>query len=491
MKSFLVFALLQCYAVCSFAQKAIVHLRLLGSTEKKVTLVLPTKSGEKFFGSRIDKILNEENELNFEVEVNKIGFIQVINDGNYFKFYLEPGQTTITIDLEKKQGERVSVQGKNSEGLALINQKARAFYQSNAMAYYRADSTVAGITARMDSNHLRALKPYRTLLDEKKITSIFYQYVKGDIDQYYTAMLAHIPVELYMDAVRAKTFKIKDEFAVLWTKVYRDHPADDMRFAYTADFFDYAQYYANTYKRYYEAKLKGTYKELKLNDETDYLRHSYTLLSESFNGSTREYMLANFLYNSMLQDKYQLVLTELFQKFKATYPQSEYVSYLLPMNNKILNYHKLVKQDFTADQKFVLDYERINSLDELAGIYKDKTVFVDIWATWCGPCKAEFEYGASLDKFLRSKNAVMLYISMDKDAADQQWKEMIKFYKLSGDHVRTNSNLQQDLINRLWGGKGGYSIPRYLILKDGNLVVADALRPSDKEKLYKQIEDNL
>ena len=85
----------------------------------------------------------------------------------------------------------------------------------------------------------------------------------------------------------------------------------------------------------------------------------------------------------------------------------------------------------------------------------------------------------------------MLYISMDKDAADQQWKEMIKFYKLSGDHVRTNSNLQQDLINRLWGGKGGYSIPRYLILKDGNLVVADALRPSDKEKLYKQIEDNL
>ena len=72
----------------------------------------------------------------------------------------------------------------------------------------------------------------------------------------------------------------------------------------------------------------------------------------------------------------------------------------------------------------------------------------------------------------------------------QQWKDMIKFYKLAGNHIRTNDALLKDLINKLWGGKG-YAIPRYLILKDGKLVVADALRPSDKGKLYEQIAQYL
>ncbi len=79
---------------------------------------------------------------------------------------------------------------------------------------------------------------------------------------------------------------------------------------------------------------------------------------------------------------------------------------------------------------------------------------------------------------------------MDKEAVEQQWKDMIKYYKLSGSHIRTNDLLQKDLINKLWDGKG-YSIPRYLILKDGKLVVPDALRPSDKNKLYEQIANYL
>jgi hypothetical protein len=45
-------------------------------------------------------------------------------------------------------------------------------------------------------------------------------------------------------------------------------------------------------------------------------------------------------------------------------------------------------------------------------------------------------------------------------------------------------------MNILWDGKG-YSIPRYLILIDGKLVEANALRPSDKTKLYQQISSFL
>ncbi|MNS75411.1 hypothetical protein D3C72_1089330 [compost metagenome] len=85
----------------------------------------------------------------------------------------------------------------------------------------------------------------------------------------------------------------------------------------------------------------------------------------------------------------------------------------------------------------------------------------------------------------------MLYISIDEDKYDQQWKEMIKYYELSGTHIRVNEHLRKELSKTIWGGDGeGFSIPTYIIIdKDGNIVEKNALRPSDKEKLYEQIEN--
>ncbi|RYG09213.1 MAG: redoxin domain-containing protein [Chitinophagaceae bacterium] len=180
------------------------------------------------------------------------------------------------------------------------------------------------------------------------------------------------------------------------------------------------------------------------------------------------------------------MLVELLNDFDTQYPKSKFTPLLRPAANEILAYHETSKKQFASDQKFVANYQQINTLDDLMAQFKGKTVFVDLWATWCGPCKAEFEYGEELEKFLKSKNGEMLYVSMDNDKADQQWKDMIKFYKLAGHHIRVNPTLLQNLMDKLWDGTG-YSIPRYLILKDGKLVNDKALRPSDKKLLYDQI----
>ncbi|PTT01943.1 hypothetical protein DBR11_06160, partial [Pedobacter sp. HMWF019] len=95
-----------------------------------------------------------------------------------------------------------------------------------------------------------------------------------------------------------------------------------------------------------------------------------------------------------------------------------------------------------------------------------------------------------LQKFLKANQIEMLYISMDKPEADQQWQQMIRYYDLRGKHIRTSDLLRQDLMNKFWDGKG-YSIPRYLIVKDGKVVETSALRPADKDKLYEQIRKYL
>jgi len=59
---------------------------------------------------------------------------------------------------------------------------------------------------------------------------------------------------------------------------------------------------------------------------------------------------------------------------------------------------------------------------------------------------------------------------------------MIKYYRLTGNHVRANNELKEDLRRIL----GRYGIPRYIFIDEkGNIVNDDAPRPSDPMELKK------
>lgn len=49
--------------------------------------------------------------------------------------------------------------------------------------------------------------------------------------------------------------------------------------------------------------------------------------------------------------------------------------------------------------------------------YKSKVVFINLWATWCGPCKAEMPGIQSLSEKLRNEPIEFVMISIDKAAA--------------------------------------------------------------------------
>jgi thiol-disulfide isomerase/thioredoxin len=201
----------------------------------------------------------------------------------------------------------------------------------------------------------------------------------------------------------------------------------------------------------------------------------------------REYLMASFLHNEMMQKKFQPELLELFSEFKQEYPASNYSKYIAPQARDIESFLAKKSAGLSAKQKIIADYQKINSFEQLLGHFKDKDVFIDVWATWCGPCKEEFKYSKELKEFLDKSDAEMLFISTDKDEVDEQWKTMIKYYNLDGWHVRVNKNLLQDMLNKFWDGKG-YAIPRYILVSKGKVVNGDMMRPTDKEKLYSQIK---
>jgi len=143
-----------------------------------------------------------------------------------------------------------------------------------------------------------------------------------------------------------------------------------------------------------------------------------------------------------------------------------------------------------APQIYILDKQMpVKSLDELIGILKDKQIYIDRWATWCGPCLEQFTYNDALHQFLQDNDILLVYLNSDKDLEEEKWFDFIKTHKLRGYHLRLNDELKEDLVKREIFIP---MIPQYIIMnKEGSVMENKALKPSDGENLFNQLKNLL
>ncbi len=87
------------------------------------------------------------------------------------------------------------------------------------------------------------------------------------------------------------------------------------------------------------------------------------------------------------------------------------------------------KGDLAADFKAMSIDGKPVSLSSLKG----KVIYIDLWATWCGPCLAEMpRYEELKAKFKYDPNVVFVSLSIDDDHAVPQWKQNVTGRKASG-----------------------------------------------------------
>lgn len=103
--------------------------------------------------------------------------------------------------------------------------------------------------------------------------------------------------------------------------------------------------------------------------------------------------------------------------------------------------------------------------------YKGKAIYIDLWATWCGPCKKESPAFLQLKE--KYPDVVFISISIDKNKVD--WKKYLASKPKS--KVVQGYSVNNDALENQWNVT---SIPRFIIInKENKIVDAFAPRPSE------------
>jgi len=156
------------------------------------------------------------------------------------------------------------------------------------------------------------------------------------------------------------------------------------------------------------------------------------------------------------------------------------------LKEKLTKKHELIQGLVKGKPSPEFDYRDINgknvALKDLAG----KNVYIDVWATWCGPCKAEIPHLKEMEKAHHGKNIEFVSISIDKQKDIEKWEKMVAEKELKGVQLFSDKDWKSDFVKE-YAIEG---IPRFILVNDeGKIVSADAPRPSEKEKLMAMFKE--
>lgn len=325
---------------------------------------------------------------------------------------------------------------------------------------------------------------YKESLSKGEITSDFYEIVSANIEYNLAYQLAQTISDIWQfDRLKIDDQNINQALSEVYDSIFTLFPVSDDRLSLVQHSFRFV----NTYLYNYEAKKKGSHTAPKKGSYKNYIdeirpfihkqvyidykmQHSMTMVANLRLESSKEAQKFLSEHEDMKNTQWG-ILTE-----NELIPRSLYFDSLAnrPMNSEIV-----ILDEDTSIQNFV------QLIDRLEG----KAFYLDIWGTWCGPCRQMFQYKDSISEFLKQNEIEMVYAAYEYSNNRDNWKKIIVAYDLKGYHLIMTDQLKKD-IEKISGNIEGF--PTYMIVnKDGEIVENKAFSPIAGSKLRLQISSKL
>ncbi|MBK0369356.1 TlpA family protein disulfide reductase [Flavobacterium agrisoli] len=133
---------------------------------------------------------------------------------------------------------------------------------------------------------------------------------------------------------------------------------------------------------------------------------------------------------------------------------------------------------FTGKPAPEFEYENHDGSKTKLSDLKGKYVYIDVWATWCGPCRMEIPYLKKAEEAFHGQNITFVSISIDAAKDHDKWKKFVTDKQLGGVQLLADKDWNSDFVTAL----GITGIPRFILLDPaGNILDANATRPSSGE----------
>lgn len=400
--------------------------------------------------NRVKVMVNKNKTFKVTIPEESIGawYIKTENGNQIFDFVKGESQKLI---VDFSQPNPIYAIGENAGDFnfsIILHDSIAIFFSEHNFSEKKRNKNIDSVLfyrKNLASYKINLLKKYRS---KNKMSDTYYNWLLSQYtyEPYERTLVENISNrDSLNDGTISKLIEkgISDEYAALNTNEYND----------LVDF-------------YVATKLKKIGRELTLYDRFNYVADSNILT-----GNTKEVYLSRFM--AWLIKTPDSIYSQLFNRYDKIVHNKKMKQNVVSRRNDYLTP--------TLSSSVYSDNKRANSITDIFSKYKGKVIYVDFWASWCIPCRAEMPNASILKDKLKGKNIIFLYLGYnDKEKA---WLKARDQIGIQGEHYLLDDKMIRE-AEELFVING---IPHYAIIdKDGKIISKRAERPRDA---YKELLD--